>query len=167
VYGLVSKDEFDERVSQALASRTYAELALVTADIPAGLAAAPLTLSSAPAAANSRVLANRSPSDRAVTAAALFAGLAIIAAFCTGGTGGHLAALLALAATASGFVALFLVAAQIRNSQRDKRSGGQSPPPGVINTGRSAGRLPHTGQTRRQGPADTSRRHGLRPRLST
>jgi Domain of unknown function (DUF1707) len=40
VYGLVIKDEFEARVSQTLASRTHAELALVTADFPAGLAAA-------------------------------------------------------------------------------------------------------------------------------
>jgi len=39
VYGLVTKDEFDARVSRAFAGRTHAELALVTADIPAGLAA--------------------------------------------------------------------------------------------------------------------------------
>jgi hypothetical protein len=31
----LTKDEFDARVGQALASRTYAELAMVTADIPA------------------------------------------------------------------------------------------------------------------------------------
>ena len=36
VYGRVTKDEFDARVGQAFASRTYAELAAVTADIPAG-----------------------------------------------------------------------------------------------------------------------------------
>jgi Domain of unknown function (DUF1707) len=40
VRGLVAKDEFDLRVSQAFASRTYAELAAVTADLPAGPAAA-------------------------------------------------------------------------------------------------------------------------------
>jgi hypothetical protein len=37
VQGRPTKDEFDMRVSQTLASRTYAELAAVTADIPAGL----------------------------------------------------------------------------------------------------------------------------------
>ena len=42
VQGRLTKDELDARVSQALASRTYAELAAVTADIPAGLAAARL-----------------------------------------------------------------------------------------------------------------------------
>ncbi len=45
VYGLVTKDEFDARICRAFASRTYAELALITADIPAGLAAAPPPLS--------------------------------------------------------------------------------------------------------------------------
>jgi Domain of unknown function (DUF1707) len=40
VQGRLTKDEFDARIGQALASRTYAELATVTADIPAGLAGA-------------------------------------------------------------------------------------------------------------------------------
>ena len=37
VQGLLTKDEFDMRVSRTFASRTYAELAVLTADIPAGL----------------------------------------------------------------------------------------------------------------------------------
>jgi hypothetical protein len=37
VQGLLTKDEFDIRVGQTLASRTYTELAVLTADIPAGL----------------------------------------------------------------------------------------------------------------------------------
>jgi len=37
VQGMLAKDEFDLRVDQALASRTYAELAALTTDIPAGL----------------------------------------------------------------------------------------------------------------------------------
>jgi Domain of unknown function (DUF1707) len=36
VQGRLAKDEFDARVGQAFASRTYAELAAVTGDIPAG-----------------------------------------------------------------------------------------------------------------------------------
>jgi len=36
-YGWLTKDEFDARIGQARASRTYAELAAVTADVPAGL----------------------------------------------------------------------------------------------------------------------------------
>jgi hypothetical protein len=35
VQGMLAKDEFDVRVGQALASRTYAQLAAVTADLPA------------------------------------------------------------------------------------------------------------------------------------
>lgn len=41
VHGWLAKDEFDGRISQARASRTYAELAAVTADVPAGLDAGP------------------------------------------------------------------------------------------------------------------------------
>jgi hypothetical protein len=40
VQGRLTKDEFDERIGQTLASRTYGELVTVTADIPAGLAGA-------------------------------------------------------------------------------------------------------------------------------
>ena len=40
VQGRLAKDEFDLRVGQVLASRTYADLAVLTADIPAGLAGA-------------------------------------------------------------------------------------------------------------------------------
>jgi hypothetical protein len=40
VQGMLAKDEFDLRVGQTLAARTYADLAALTADLPAGLAAA-------------------------------------------------------------------------------------------------------------------------------
>jgi len=40
VQGMLAKDEFDQRVGQTLAARTYADLAALTADLPAGLAAA-------------------------------------------------------------------------------------------------------------------------------
>jgi DUF1707 SHOCT-like domain len=40
VQGRLDRDEFDVRVGQALASRTYGELATVTADIPAELVGA-------------------------------------------------------------------------------------------------------------------------------
>jgi hypothetical protein len=41
VQGRLSKDELDMGVGQALASRTYADLDMVSAHIPAGVAAAP------------------------------------------------------------------------------------------------------------------------------
>jgi hypothetical protein len=40
VQGRLAKDEFDARVGQAFTARTYAELAAVTADLPAGLVTA-------------------------------------------------------------------------------------------------------------------------------
>jgi hypothetical protein len=40
VYGLLGKDDLYARAGQVLAARTYAELAALTADIPAGLIAA-------------------------------------------------------------------------------------------------------------------------------
>jgi len=40
VQGRLTKDEFDARIGQTFTSRTYAELATVTADIPVGLAGA-------------------------------------------------------------------------------------------------------------------------------
>ncbi|HXW46071.1 MAG TPA: DUF1707 domain-containing protein, partial [Streptosporangiaceae bacterium] len=41
VQGMLDKDEFDVRVGQAFGARTYADLAVVTADLPAGLAQPP------------------------------------------------------------------------------------------------------------------------------
>ena len=40
VQGMLTKDELDQRVGQTLASRTHAELAVLTADLPAELARA-------------------------------------------------------------------------------------------------------------------------------
>jgi Domain of unknown function (DUF1707) len=37
VQGMLSKKEFDLRVGQTFAARTYAQLAVITADLPAGL----------------------------------------------------------------------------------------------------------------------------------
>jgi hypothetical protein len=43
VQGRLARDEFDTRIGQALASRTHADLAVLTADIPAGLTGAQLS----------------------------------------------------------------------------------------------------------------------------
>ena len=76
--GRLDKDEFDARIGQALASRTYPELAAVTAGIPAGLTAA---LPRRPPARAGR----RIPFNTAVTGGACMAGLV---------NGGMIAALL-------------------------------------------------------------------------
>jgi hypothetical protein len=62
----LTKDEFDARIGQAFASRTYAELAAVTADLPVALIAA----RPRPSPGRSRV---RLPMNTAVTAGAAVA----------------------------------------------------------------------------------------------
>jgi DUF1707 SHOCT-like domain len=68
VYGLVTKEEFDTRVGQTLASRTFAELAAITADIPAGLAPAPALLELAAGKASPAAHPSPEPADRAFVA---------------------------------------------------------------------------------------------------
>jgi hypothetical protein len=68
VQGRLDRDEFDARIGQAVASRTYGELAAVTADIPAELIGAPPRR--APARARRRI-----PFNTAVTGGACMAGL--------------------------------------------------------------------------------------------
>ena len=68
VQGRLDRDEFDARIGQAVASRTYGELAAVTADIPAELMAA---LPRRPPVQVRR----RIPFNTAVTGGACMAGL--------------------------------------------------------------------------------------------
>jgi hypothetical protein len=171
VYGLVTKDEFDTRVGQTFAARTYAELAMVTGDIPAGLAPAPPPLRPAPAQASPLVAANVPAGDRAIMATAMVAGLALAAS----AFAGPLAGLLVLAGAGSAFVSLFLLRMQT-HSRRAERPGGQLPTqrgagPGVSASDRpisatSAERFPHAAKPRRS-HANAARRHSARPQLSS
>ena len=68
VQGRLDRDEFDARIGQAVASRTYGELAAVTADIPAGLITA--LPRRPPVRARRRI-----PFNTAVTGGACIAGL--------------------------------------------------------------------------------------------
>lgn len=93
VEGRLAQDEFDTRVGQALASRTYAELAAVTADIPAELIGA---LPYRPAArARGRI-----PMNTAITGGACVAVVANV---------GMLAAILIGSPVAVALVAVFTV----------------------------------------------------------
>jgi hypothetical protein len=124
VAGMLTKDEFDLRVGQALASRTHAELAGLTADLPAGLAAAE---PSPPARAQGgqpvvrpgRVLAVATAGYASVSASDLFLGF-------------HGNAFATRQLLAVGFlvylgILIVCVGAIIANWQ-DKRSGGPRPP---------------------------------------
>jgi hypothetical protein len=174
VHGLVTKDEFDARVSQTFLSRTYAELALITADIPAGLAAAPPPRPG-PAPASPAAQANLTPGERAMMATGLCAALALVVALLAGGAVGGL---LALGGLGSAFVSAFLLAAQVRSARRDGNSGGRLPPQRATHSGPGAGRrqaesapparqLPDPSEPRRRSGADAALRHSLNPQLSS
>jgi hypothetical protein len=115
----LTKDELDLRVGQALASRTYAELAAITADIPAGPAAAPPPRQ--PARAQ-----NRAPGShtRRNVAIGLGIGLIIAAAIVLGGLLQYSFLLVPLAFPFIVVLPFILVA----NSQEQRRSRGQLPP---------------------------------------
>ena len=104
-YGLVTKDEFDARVSQTFASRTRGELAMITTDIPGGLPPAPPPLRPAPAQAGVPVAANVTAGHRVIMATAIAAVLAFIAS----GFAGPLSGLLVLAGAGSAFASVFLI----------------------------------------------------------
>jgi hypothetical protein len=146
VAGMLAKDEFDARVSQAFASRTYAELAVVTADLPAMPAAA-----QPPRPARAR---GEQPVLRARTVmmatTALYAGVwafTVLPPWPTDseGDGPQPVIFLLLIST---IVYLIVVAVGVTNvvaSWQEKRSGGQPP------------RRPASGAG---GPAPTIRRPG-------
>ena len=82
VQGRLTKDELEVRVGEALASRTYAQLAVHTADLPTGLADPPTgpasrPASRAPAARERRVLR---PGVAKITATVFYAGMWPLAA---------------------------------------------------------------------------------------
>ena len=119
VQGQVTKDELVVRVGQAFVSRTYAELAALTADIPAGtIRAQPLRM---PARARAR------PPVKVVTACAggIIAPAMLVAAAFLANSEPHLVLKRVMVFTLIGWIA---VAVQ-RNAQHRKRSRGQLPPP--------------------------------------
>jgi hypothetical protein len=114
VQGRVTKDEFDARVGQAFASRTYAELAAVTADIPARqIADQPL---SNPARDQGRPAMSHAVKARRCVVIAL--AMMTVATFAPGGPALLLFAPLCL-------TALVVAAAQIIAAQHEKCSPGQ------------------------------------------
>ena len=147
VQGMLAKDEFDLRVGQTFASRTYAELAAVTADIPAGLATAKPP---APARAQGEQIVAR-PGPVAAAATGVYASVWAYVLFLSphGGDnpstpllimGGGIVYLIVLSICVGHMVAL----------RREERSGGQRP------RGRAPGAGGHTFQ--RLPSADPGRR---------
>ena len=114
VDGRVTKDEFDARVGQAFASRTYAELAAVTADIPAG------QIADQPPGKTARAQARPPMSHAAKARRCLVVALAMMTVATLAPSGPALLLFAPLCLTA-----LMVAAAQILASQHEKRSRGE------------------------------------------
>ncbi len=168
VQGMLAKDEFDLRVDRALASRTGAELAALTADIPGGL----ITAKPARAQGEQPVLR---PGHVITAATAAYAGVWAYELFLSphGGDnhstpplifGGFLVYLIILAICVGHMIAL----------RREKRSSGQSPRrPAAGAGGQASPRLPSVGLGGQLPPAghghqhtaEAARKHRPRPPL--
>jgi hypothetical protein len=130
VQGRLVKDEFDARVGQVFASRTYAELAAVTADIPAGLVAAqppkpPLVRPPPPVVTDVKTAARMIGTVTAIPAASW----AFLVFAPDRYTDNACVALLVLSSTFVWVIFLLVVGADVLVSRHQERSGGQLPPP--------------------------------------
>jgi hypothetical protein len=116
--GRLTRQELDSRTGQAFASRTYEELAAVTADIPAGPAAAPPPRQAARAQ-------NRAPGSHTArdVAIGLGVGLIIVAVIVLGGLLQYALVLIPLAP----FIVL-LPLVRVASSLERRHSRGQLPP---------------------------------------
>jgi Domain of unknown function (DUF1707) len=123
VAGMLAKDEFDLRVGQALASRTYADLAALTTDLPAGLAAA---RPPEPARAGGGKPLLR-PGQIAALATVLYAGAWVFAVLAN--DGGDVRGAVAVVFLGGLFYlcVLAVAGAVALENRRGKRSGGQPP----------------------------------------
>jgi len=127
VQGRLAKDEFEARVGQALASRTYADLAAITADLPAGLTGTAPPRK--PVRAKARPPVN--PDLKAVVP--VITGMTVLTAGLWAAVlGARLSNdgavdLLLLTVTFAYFGILILAGAVMRESRHQKRSGGQLP----------------------------------------
>ncbi len=124
VHGVLDKDEFDLRMSQTFASRTYADLAAVTADIPAGL-----SLAGPPGPVRGQ---NQQPVLRpgrvARTASVLYAGMWAAVLLSPLGNDPRPAFALAWTGTLVYLGTLLVTGAAILELRRERRSSRQLPP---------------------------------------
>jgi len=169
VHGLLAKDEFGERIGRALASRTYAELATLTADIPAE-PAAPTPHQAAAAKTRRRV------SKRAVAGACVLvsAAIMVIDAVHTGSNASATANQLYVLCILL-FLISFVVFSCIHFTQQDEPAG--KPPTRPVRGGgdggprpqapaASAEALPSPGQASRDTAEATGHGRAAKPRFT-
>jgi len=133
VQGRLTSDEFGDRVGQALASRTRAELAAITADIPVGAAGVPVGAAGVPVGAAGVEPARRPnppmlgvKSGVCVTVSAAMLAAVLWAAAWSAGSAAAGAA--ALAVTGVVIFTLFVTGYQVRDSRHHSRSARPLPP---------------------------------------
>jgi hypothetical protein len=144
VQGMLAKDEFGARTGQALAARTYAELAALTADLPVGLTAAQ---PSEPARAQGKARILR-PGTVLTVATVVDAAVWLVAFFLPRDSEGEPMAGVNLVVMTTFVYAVVLVGAvmQMLDSRREKRSGRQRPRRPAPGAGGQASRhLPSVG----------------------
>ena len=176
IEGRLTKDELDARLSQTLAARTYAELAVLTADIPPGtkLARQPRP-DRAPAPQSTRWVTHRAVKSGAATIGGIAVAVAVTGVALGNPAVGVILAVFVvmLAAIASALVGSLVGATlMLESRRRRKRSRGQSPtrPGSGASGGQESQRPPSAGPFPSRDPGDQYtaeasriRRPGLRP----
>ena len=129
VQGRLAKDELHARVDQTFASRTYAELAAITADLPAGLAR-PEPVRRPARGEGERPVARPGPVIGVATG--LYAGvwpLALLVPWPQGADGDSvMPAVLIFTATLVYLLVVLISVGYMFAARREKHSGGQLPP---------------------------------------
>ena len=129
VQGRLTKDELHARVDQTFASRTYAELAAITADLPAGLAR-PEPVRRPARGEGERPVARPGPVIGVATG--LYAGvwpLALLVPWPQGADGDSvMPAVLIFTATLVYLLVVLISVGYMFAARREKHSGGQLPP---------------------------------------
>ena len=129
VQGRLTKEELHARVDQTFASRTYAELAAITADLPAGLAP-PEPVRKPARGEGQRPVARPGPVIRAATV--LYAGvwpLALLVPWPKGTDGDSaMAAVLIFTTTLVYLLVVLIAVGHMIAARREEHSGGQLPP---------------------------------------
>jgi len=134
VHGMLARDEFDQRVGLALASRTRADLAALTADIPAEAAGTSLLVT--------RDRRRRNPSVKA--GAAIVAVPILASGIVAGAYDGPLAAAvfivfsLLVVGIPTAIVVTVVRAILLAEARQARRSGGQPPSAGCDGSQRTA-----------------------------
>lgn len=120
----LTKDEFDARVGQALASRIYADLTALTADLPAGSATAQLPRELARRQAQPPGVVGIRSSVRVMSIGTILTSGVWVAALLTGSTA---ALTVALTFSIAYLGTLLLAAAVLLESWHERRSSRQPP----------------------------------------